>query len=193
MRWPFAMPPHDVLQTFAGLGQSFISRLRDFQCPRRVAGEQQTLQFRSRQGVVAVHASHQVQPPVQVDHGYGGKGAYGYDACTAEYGDMLEEGILDPAKVTLLALQNAASVAGLLLTTEVMIETSAGNPAEVFPFVHLLTPLSTHRISRWRPHLRLPQPDSSAANASMVIDFIGSRLRLAPFVENWTPKVATRR
>ena len=40
---------------------------------------------------------------------------------TGEYGDMLEEGILDPAKVTRLALQNAASIAGLLLTTEVMI------------------------------------------------------------------------
>jgi chaperonin GroEL len=39
----------------------------------------------------------------------------------ASYGDMLEVGILDPAKVTRLALQNAASVAGLLLTTEVMI------------------------------------------------------------------------
>jgi chaperonin GroEL len=50
-----------------------------------------------------------------------GKGAYGYDAGTGEYGDMLEAGILDPAKVTRLALQNAASVAGLLLTTEVMI------------------------------------------------------------------------
>ncbi len=50
-----------------------------------------------------------------------GKGAYGYNAGTSEYGDMLEEGILDPAKVTRLALQNAASVAGLLLTTEVMI------------------------------------------------------------------------
>jgi chaperonin GroEL len=50
-----------------------------------------------------------------------GKGAYGYNAATGEYGDMLEEGILDPAKVTRLALQNAASVAGLLLTTEVMI------------------------------------------------------------------------
>ena len=45
-----------------------------------------------------------------------GKAAYG-----GEYGDMLEEGILDPTKVTRLALQNAASVAGLLLTTEVMI------------------------------------------------------------------------
>jgi chaperonin GroEL len=50
-----------------------------------------------------------------------GKGAYGYNAGSGEYGDMLEEGILDPAKVTRLALQNAASVAGLLLTTEVMI------------------------------------------------------------------------
>jgi chaperonin GroEL len=50
-----------------------------------------------------------------------GKGAYGYNAGTGEYGDMLEEGILDPAKVTRLALQNAASVAGLLLTTEVMV------------------------------------------------------------------------
>src|SRR5664279_5562072 len=50
-----------------------------------------------------------------------GKGSYGYNAATGEFGDMLEEGILDPTKVTRLALQNAASVAGLLLTTEVMI------------------------------------------------------------------------
>jgi chaperonin GroEL len=50
-----------------------------------------------------------------------GKGAYGYNAATGKFGDMLEEGILDPTKVTRLALQNAASVAGLLLTTEVMI------------------------------------------------------------------------
>ncbi len=50
-----------------------------------------------------------------------GKGAYGYNAATGVYGDMLDMGILDPAKVTRLALQNAASVAGLLLTTEVMI------------------------------------------------------------------------
>jgi len=50
-----------------------------------------------------------------------GKGAYGYNAAKSHYGDMLDFGILDPAKVTRLALQNAASVAGLLLTTEVMI------------------------------------------------------------------------
>ena len=50
-----------------------------------------------------------------------GKGAFGYNAATGEYGDMIDLGILDPAKVTRLALQNSASVAGLLLTTEVMI------------------------------------------------------------------------
>ena len=49
------------------------------------------------------------------------KGAYGYNAATGEYGDLIEMGILDPTKVTRLALQNAASVAGLLLTTEVMV------------------------------------------------------------------------
>src|SRR6202163_2323543 len=53
-----------------------------------------------------------------------GKGTFGYNAATNEYGDMIEMGILDPTKVTRLALQNAASVAGLLLTTEVMIAES---------------------------------------------------------------------
>src|SRR5260370_105846 len=53
-----------------------------------------------------------------------GKGTFGYNAATSEYGDMIEMGILDPTKVTRLALQNAASVAGLLLTTEVMVAES---------------------------------------------------------------------
>ncbi len=50
-----------------------------------------------------------------------GKGSFGYNAQTDEYGDMIEAGILDPTKVTRFALQNAASVAGLLLTTEAMV------------------------------------------------------------------------
>ncbi|MGQ0834317.1 MAG: chaperonin GroEL [Gammaproteobacteria bacterium] len=50
-----------------------------------------------------------------------GKGSFGYNAATGEFGDLIEQGILDPTKVTRLALQNAASVAGLLLTTEVMV------------------------------------------------------------------------
>ena len=50
-----------------------------------------------------------------------GKGNYGYNAATDEYGDMVEMGIIDPTKVTRYALQNAASVTGLLLTTEAMV------------------------------------------------------------------------
>jgi chaperonin GroEL len=50
-----------------------------------------------------------------------GKGNYGYNAATGEYGDMIKMGILDPAKVTRTALQAAGSVAGLMITTEVMI------------------------------------------------------------------------
>jgi len=50
-----------------------------------------------------------------------GEGNYGYNAATGEYGDMIEMGILDPTKVSRSALQNAASVAGLLITTEAMI------------------------------------------------------------------------
>jgi chaperonin GroEL len=50
-----------------------------------------------------------------------GKGNFGYNAATGEYGDMIEMGILDPTKVTRTALQNAASVAGLMLTTECMV------------------------------------------------------------------------
>ena len=50
-----------------------------------------------------------------------GKGNYGYNAGNSTYGDMLEMGILDPTKVTRSALQFAASVAGLMLTTEAMI------------------------------------------------------------------------
>lgn len=50
-----------------------------------------------------------------------GKGNYGYNVASGEYGDMVEMGILDPTKVTRTALQNAASVAGLIITTECMV------------------------------------------------------------------------
>jgi chaperonin GroEL len=59
-----------------------------------------------------------------------GKGSYGYNAATSEFGDLIEAGILDPTKVTRLALQNAASVAGLLLTTEVMVAEAPKEEAE---------------------------------------------------------------
>jgi chaperonin GroEL len=60
----------------------------------------------------------------------GSKGNHGYNAATGEYGDMIAMGILDPTKVTRSALQNAASVAGLLITTECMI---ADAPKEAAP------------------------------------------------------------
>ena len=50
-----------------------------------------------------------------------GKGAYGYNAANGEYGDLVQMGVLDPCKVTRAALQNAASIAGLILTTDCMI------------------------------------------------------------------------
>ena len=61
------------------------------------------------------------EPSVILNKVSEGKGSYGYNAGTGAYGDMIDMGIIDPAKVTRLALQNAASVAGLLLTTEAMI------------------------------------------------------------------------
>src|SRR5690606_31023162 len=50
-----------------------------------------------------------------------GEGNFGYNAATGKYGDMLEMGILDPAKVTRTALQAAGSIAGLMITTQVMV------------------------------------------------------------------------
>ena len=61
------------------------------------------------------------EPSVVLNKVAEGKDAYGYNAANGTYGDLLELGIIDPAKVTRLALQNAASVAGLLLTTEAMV------------------------------------------------------------------------
>lgn len=58
---------------------------------------------------------------VVLDKVAAGKTNYGYNAATGEYGDMIDMGILDPTKVTRSALQNAASVSGLMITTEAMI------------------------------------------------------------------------
>jgi chaperonin GroEL len=58
---------------------------------------------------------------VVVNNVLGGKGNYGYNAATGQYVDMVEQGVLDPTKVTRTALQNAASVASLLLTAEAAV------------------------------------------------------------------------
>ena len=61
------------------------------------------------------------EPSVVLNKVLVGKGSFGYNAATEEYGDLLEMGILDPTKVTRSALQNAASIASLILTTDAMI------------------------------------------------------------------------
>jgi chaperonin GroEL len=62
-----------------------------------------------------------------------GEGNFGYNAATGEYGDMIEMGILDPTKVTRTALQNAGSVAGLMLTTEAMVADAPQESAPAMP------------------------------------------------------------
>ena len=61
------------------------------------------------------------EPSVILNQVADGKGNFGYNAATNEFGDMVQMGILDPTKVTRTALQNAASIAGLMITTECMI------------------------------------------------------------------------
>jgi chaperonin GroEL len=61
------------------------------------------------------------EPSVVVNNVANGKGNYGFNAATGEYGDLVEQGVLDPTKVTRTALQNAASIASLLLTTEAAV------------------------------------------------------------------------
>jgi chaperonin GroEL len=74
-----------------------------------------------------------VEPSVVVNNVAAGKGNYGYNAANETYGDMVEMGVLDPTKVTRSALQNAASVAGLMLTTDCMV---AELPKEEAPAGH---------------------------------------------------------
>jgi len=61
------------------------------------------------------------EPSVVLNKVVEGKGNFGYNAGTGEYGDLVQMGVLDPTKVTRCALQNAASVAGLILTTDAMV------------------------------------------------------------------------
>ena len=78
------------------------------------------------------------EPAVVVNKVRSEKGAFGYNAATGEFGDLIKWGIIDPTKVVRTALQNAASVAGLMLTTEAVIadkpkEESAGGHSHGAP------------------------------------------------------------
>jgi chaperonin GroEL len=68
-----------------------------------------------------ISANAGVEGSIVVDKVKNGTGAFGYNARTDEYGDLLAQGVIDPTKVVRYALQNAASVAGLMLTTEALI------------------------------------------------------------------------
>jgi chaperonin GroEL len=68
-----------------------------------------------------ITANAGAEPSVVVNKVVEGKGNFGYNAQTGEYGDLVEMGVLDPTKVARCALQNAASVAGLILTTDAMV------------------------------------------------------------------------
>jgi chaperonin GroEL len=69
------------------------------------------------------------EPPVVLQRVVEGEGNFGYNAATGEYGDLVKMGVLDPCKVTRTALQNAASIAGLILTTDCMIAQIPQKPA----------------------------------------------------------------
>jgi len=60
-------------------------------------------------------------PSVVLNKVLDGKDSFGYNAANGEYGDLIEMGILDPTRVTRIALQNAASIASLILTTDAMV------------------------------------------------------------------------
>ena len=69
----------------------------------------------------AIVSNAGAEPSVVLNKVMEGKGSYGFNAQTEQYGDLVEMGVVDPTKVTRTALQNAASVAGLLITTEAMV------------------------------------------------------------------------
>jgi chaperonin GroEL len=71
------------------------------------------------------------EPSVILDRVVQGEGNFGYNSATGEYGDLVEMGILDPAKVTHFALQNASSVAGLILTTDCMVVEIGDEPSSI--------------------------------------------------------------
>ena len=70
------------------------------------------------------------EPSVVLENVLAGDAAFGYNAATGEYGDMIAMGIIDPTKVTRLGLQNAASIASLILTTDcIIVEAPRHEPA----------------------------------------------------------------
>ena len=93
---------------------------------------------------------------VVVNNVKGGEGNYGYNAANGTYSDMIEMGILDPTKVTRSALQFAASVAGLMITTEAMVTDKPQEAAPAMPDMGGICLLYTSPSPRDRQKSRMP-------------------------------------
>ncbi|CAI8357098.1 MAG: 60 kDa chaperonin 2 [Cellulomonadaceae bacterium TMED98] len=117
----------------AGGGVALIQASADALAKLKVQGEEETGVNIVRVAIegplkqIAFNAGH--EPGVVVEHVRGLKEGHGLNAATGEYGDMLAAGIADPVKVTRSALLNAGSIAGLFLTTEVVVADKPEPPA----------------------------------------------------------------
>jgi len=117
----------------AGGGVALIQAATDALAKLKVQGEEETGVNIVRVAIeqplkqIAFNAGH--EPGVVVEHVRGLKEGHGLNAATGEYGDMLAQGIADPVKVTRSALLNAGSIAGLFLTTEVVVADKPEPPA----------------------------------------------------------------
>ena len=117
----------------AGGGVALIQASTDALAKLKVQGEEETgvnivrVAIEAPLKQIAFNAGH--EPGVVVEHVRGLKEGHGLNAATGEYGDMLAAGIADPVKVTRSALLNAGSIAGLFLTTEVVVADKPEPPA----------------------------------------------------------------
>ena len=117
----------------AGGGVALIQASADALAKLKVQGEEETgvnivrVAIEAPLKQIAFNAGH--EPGVVVEHVRGLKEGHGLNAATGEYGDMLAAGIADPVKVTRSALLNAGSIAGLFLTTEVVVADKPEPPA----------------------------------------------------------------
>ena len=118
-----------------GGGTVLIRSAMDFQ-KVKVSGDEQTgvdILRRALEAPIRIIAENSgAEGAVVLDNVVKGKGNYGFDAMAEKYGDMLELGIIDPAKVTRAAVENAVSVAGMILTTESLI-TEKPQPEPAMP------------------------------------------------------------
>jgi len=107
-----------------GGGTVLIRAAKDLKKLKLAADEQTGVEILSRALDVPIRIiadNSGAEGPVVLNNVASKRGAYGYDAYTEKYGDMFELGIMDPAKVTRAAVENAVSVAGMILTTETLI------------------------------------------------------------------------